>query len=47
MISQERQEELYNNWLAETADEEGQDWRQDLTQEEKDLLEKWDSKFPL
>ena len=47
MLSKERQEELYNNWLNETQDEEGQDWRQDLTQEEKDLLTQWDEKFPL
>lgn len=47
MVSKERQEELYNNWLNETQDEEAQDWRQELTQEEKDLLTQWDEKFPL
>ena len=47
MIDKERQEELYNNWLNETQDDDGQDWRQELTQEEKDLLTQWDEKFPL
>lgn len=47
MIDKERQEELYNNWLNETQDEEGQDWRQELTQEEKEMVLQWDEKFPL
>ena len=47
MVSKERQEELYNNWLNETQDDEAQDWRQELTQEEKYLLTQWDEKFPL
>lgn len=47
MIDKERQEELYNNWLNETQDEEGQDWRQELTQEEKEMVLQWDDKFPL
>ena len=47
MIDKERQEELYNNWLNETQDEEGQDWRQELTQEEKEMVLQWDKKFPL
>ena len=47
MVSKERQKELYNNWLNETQDDDGQDWRQELTQEEKDLLTQWDEKFPL
>ena len=47
MIDKERQEELYNIWLNETQDEEGQDWRQELTQEEKEMVLQWDDKFPL
>ena len=47
MIDKERQEELYNNWLNETQDEEGQDWRQELTQEEKEMVLQWDEKSPL
>lgn len=47
MVSKERQEELYNNWLNETQDEEGQDWRQELTQEEKEMVLQWDKQFPL
>lgn len=47
MIDKERQEELYNNWLDETQDDEGEDWRQELTEEERELISQWDEKFPL
>lgn len=47
MIDKERQEELYNNWLNETQDDEGEDWRQELTPEEKEMVLQWDEKFPL
>lgn len=47
MIDEERREDLYNNWLNETADEEGEEWRQELTQEEKEIVLQWDKKCPL
>lgn len=47
MISDTRRKDLYNQWLEETADEDGDEWREDLTQEEADLIAEWDEDFPL
>ncbi len=41
MITEDRIEELREMW----EDERDDDWRDDLTQEEYDLLDKWDTQY--
>ena len=45
MITAERLEVLHQLWSIETDDEETQEWRYDLTDEEADLVDTWDSAY--
>lgn len=40
-----RREELLQNWHAETQEEWTQEWRDELTAEEADLVDDWDSRY--
>lgn len=44
-VSLERVEELRDCWNHETNDSESARWRQDITQQEAEMVEKWDSRF--
>lgn len=44
MISKERLEELENYFWSETNDEETQEWREDLNDEEQELINEWDGR---
>lgn len=37
-----RRDELYSSWLNESADPVTQEWREDLTPDEKSLVDYWD-----
>lgn len=45
MISEDRKNEIYDSWLAETNDPETEEWRDDLTAEEAALVDGWDEGF--
>lgn len=45
MISKERIEELESYFWDETNDEETQEWRDDLTEEERKIVDVWDNKY--
>lgn len=44
-IDEERLQELQSDYGNETSDEETQEWREDLTNEEKMLVGIWDRRF--
>lgn len=44
-IDEERLQELQSDYDNETSDEETQEWREDLTNEEKMLVGIWDRRF--
>lgn len=45
-MTQERRDELYDYcWHYETNDEETHSWRDDLTSEEQELVDKWDRQY--
>ncbi|MCL1810414.1 MAG: hypothetical protein FWG42_11725 [Clostridiales bacterium] len=45
MISKERLEEISSYFNDETNDEETQEWRDDLTSEECELITEWDDNY--
>ena len=45
MISPERETALRDNWGSETNEPWTEEWREDLTDEERELVEKWDKTF--
>lgn len=45
MISQERMEEMEDDFWSESNDDYTQEWREDLTDEETRLVDKWDRKY--
>jgi hypothetical protein len=45
MISQERLEELKSYFWAETDEEESQEWRENLSDEEAQLINEWNEKY--
>lgn len=45
MISEERLEELESYFWAETDEEESQEWRENLSEEEAQLIDEWDEKY--
>ena len=44
-ISEARMKELADNWNAETNDPETEEWRDDLTPEEAELIADWDEGY--
>jgi len=44
-ISEARMIELADNWNAETNDPETQEWRDDLTPEEAEIIADWDNGY--
>ena len=44
-IDEERLQEMQSDYGHETSDEETQEWREDLTNEEKMLVRIWDRRF--
>lgn len=44
-ITQEREDELFSCWLAETNDELTDEWRKELTHEEETLVTRWDIRY--
>lgn len=45
MITEKRLELLYSYWCSETNDPESEEWRDDLTAEEYDVVDDWDRHF--
>ncbi len=45
MLETARKKELYRLWCEETNEAETQEWRQDLTAEEDELVELWDGGY--
>jgi len=45
MLTQERCEELMWLWEHETSEEETQEWRDNLSDEEQELVDSWEGKF--
>ena len=43
-MNDDRKQELYAWWCAETNDPETEEWREDLSPEETSLVEQWDEK---
>lgn len=44
-IPTERQEELYSLWGSETNAPETEEWRDELTLEEQEMVAQWDEQF--
>lgn len=45
MITTERENELLFYWQAETPEAWSQEWREELNDEERELVECWDQKW--
>lgn len=45
MITAERSEELHRLWNYETDEEDTQQWRDELTDEEQELVAEWDLNY--
>ena len=44
-MDENRRQELYDSWSAETNEPETEEWRDDLTPEEAALVDQWDAAF--
>jgi len=45
MISKERMDEMEEDFWSESNDEDTQEWREDLTDEEIKVVDKWDQSY--
>ena len=45
MITKERIEQIYANWLAESEEIDAEEWREALTREEAALVDQWDHAY--
>jgi len=45
MITQDRIDEMEDDFWSESNDEDTQEWREDLTEEETKVVDKWDRKY--
>jgi hypothetical protein len=42
MITSQREDDMYENWMAESNDPETEEWRDELTDDEQKLVDEWD-----
>jgi vacuolar-type H+-ATPase catalytic subunit A/Vma1 len=45
MITEIREYEMYDNWMAETSDDWTQEWRDELNEEEEKLVDEWENQY--